>query len=89
MLGRISKSQQGDESLKRMIAKEVVGYHTATNGTYLFKNRVCVPNYKDLKDEILRQAHNSEFFIHPGRTKMYQDLKRYYHWENMKWDVAT
>ncbi|WZZ69600.1 hypothetical protein YC2023_080970 [Brassica napus] len=89
LLERISKAQQGDESLQRMISKEVVGYRTTTNGTYLFKNRVCVPNSKDLKDEILRQAHNSQYSIHPGSTKMYQDLKRYYHWEGMKRDVAT
>lgn len=46
-------------------------------------------NNKDLKDEILRQAHNSQFSIHPGSTKMYQNLKRYYQREGMKRDVAT
>ena len=89
LLEKISKDQQEDDPLQRMISKEVVGYRTATNGTYLFKNRVCVLSSKDLKDEILRQAHNSLFSIHPGSTKMYQDLNRYYHWEGMKRDVAT
>lgn len=70
LLERISKAQQGDESLQRMISKEVVGYRTTTNGTYLFKNRVCVPNSEDLKNEILHQVHNSQFSIHPGSTKM-------------------
>ncbi|MBW1279410.1 hypothetical protein KYD79_26900 [Escherichia coli] len=41
--------------------------------------RVCVPKDESLRQEILREAHLSIFSIHPGTTKMYRDLKRYYH----------
>ena len=35
------------------------------------------------------EAHRSKFVVHPGSTKMYQDLKRQYWWEGMKRDVAN
>ena len=35
------------------------------------------------------EAHKSKFVVHPGSTKMYQDLKRQYWWEGMKKDVAS
>uniref|UniRef100_A0A1J3DI19 RNA-directed DNA polymerase n=1 Tax=Noccaea caerulescens TaxID=107243 RepID=A0A1J3DI19_NOCCA len=89
LLWRIREAQQKDEKLRKLIDKGVVGYRTAANGTYLFRNRVSVPDNKDLKDEILRQAHTSTFSIHPGNTKMYRDLKRYYHWDGMKRDIAV
>ena len=30
---------------------------------------------KALKQKLLREAHESKFIVHPGSTKMYQDLK--------------
>ena len=50
--------------------------------------RIWVPNVQELKDEILREGHSSRYTVHPGSTKMYQDLKEYYWWPNMKKDVA-
>jgi hypothetical protein len=35
-----------------------------------------VPEIKHLRETILKEAHNSAFSIHPGSTKMYQDLNR-------------
>jgi transposase InsO family protein len=43
----------------------------------------------DLKETILREAHDSAYSIHPGSTKMYQDLKQRYGWYDMKRDVAA
>jgi hypothetical protein len=37
-----------------------------------------VPNVKELKDKILREAHESTYSIHPGVNKMYHDLKTTY-----------
>ncbi|XP_052874567.1 uncharacterized protein LOC128280458 [Gossypium arboreum] len=36
-----------------------------------FQNRVCVPANFELKELILREAHDSAFALHPGGTKMY------------------
>jgi hypothetical protein len=47
-----------------------------------------VPNIKELKDKILREAHESSYSIHLGRNKMYHILKATYWWYRMKRDVA-
>ena len=89
LLWRIREAQKGDADLRKSVESEVGGYHTIENGTFIFRGRVCVPDDKDLKEEILKQAHQSRFAIHPGSTKMYRDLKRYYHWTEMKREVAS
>ena len=45
------------------------------NGLLYYEDRVCVPDDNDLRKAILEEAHNGSFVIHPGSTKMYQDLK--------------
>ena len=34
------------------------------------------------------EAHFSRYSIHPGSTKMYQDLKNMYWWNDMKKSIA-
>ena len=40
------------------------------------------------KKVILEEARSGSFSMHPGRTKMYQDLKVSYRWSRMKRDVS-
>jgi hypothetical protein len=47
-----------------------------------------LPEDKTLKDEVLREAHESRFTTHPVSTKMYRDLKEYYWWPNIKREIA-
>jgi hypothetical protein len=35
-------------------------------GVLWYKGRICVPNVKELKDKILREAHEFAYSIHPG-----------------------
>ena len=44
-----------------------------------YRGQVVVPQLTDLRDEILREFHCSRFVVHPGGTKMYQDLRRQYY----------
>jgi hypothetical protein len=37
----------------------------------------------------LKEAHDSDYSIHPGSTKMYQDLKQKYWWYGLKRDVVA
>jgi hypothetical protein len=53
-----------------------------------YKGRICVPNIKELKDEILHEAHESAYSIYLGGNKMYHDLKATYWWYGMKRDIA-
>jgi hypothetical protein len=47
-----------------------------------------VPYVGDLQKTILREAHDLAYSIHPGSTKMYQDIKQRYWWYGMKRDVS-
>jgi hypothetical protein len=47
-----------------------------------------VPVDPEIRKIILDEAHMSKFSIHPGSTKMYQDLKQNFWWSNMKVDIA-
>ena len=41
----------------------------------MFEDRVVVPKEGELREVIMKEAHDSKLSIHPGSTKMYQDLK--------------
>jgi hypothetical protein len=44
--------------------------------TFWFKERVVVPTREAPKKKILDEAHMSRYPIHPGSTKMHQDLRQ-------------
>jgi hypothetical protein len=46
-----------------------------------------LPEDKALKEEILREAYESRFTVHPRSTKIFQDLKEFYWWPNMKREI--
>jgi hypothetical protein len=50
--------------------------------------QVCVPRIRELRKEIISEAHHSPYTMHPGGTKMYHDVKGSYWWNNMKKDIA-
>jgi hypothetical protein len=53
-----------------------------------FGKRLVVPVDPEIKKTIFDEAHMSKFSIHPGSTKMYQDLKQNCWWSNMKVNIA-
>jgi hypothetical protein len=54
----------------------------------LFKERLCVPNIKSIRELILKEAHETAYSIHPGSEKMYQDLKKRFWWYRMKREIV-
>nr|GFA69919.1 putative reverse transcriptase domain-containing protein [Tanacetum cinerariifolium] len=48
-----------------------------------------LPCYGDLRTVIMHESHKSNYSIHPGSDKMYQDMKKLYWWPNMKANIAT
>lgn len=89
LLSRVRLAQEKDACLIQASRAAGSEYQISSNGTILVRGRVCVPLDEGLWCEILSEAHSSLFLIHPGATKMYRDLKRYYHWVGMKKDVAN
>ncbi|KAK1613367.1 hypothetical protein QYE76_037040 [Lolium multiflorum] len=43
----------------------------------------------ELKQVILKEAHDTLYSIHPGGTKMYQDLKEQFWWHGMKREIGS
>ncbi|KAA0035938.1 pol protein [Cucumis melo var. makuwa] len=89
---RIIDAQSNDPYLveKRGLAEagQTAEFSLSSDGGLLFESRLCVPSDSAIKTELLTEAHSSPFSMHPGSTKMYQDLKRVYWWRNMKREVA-
>ena len=65
------------------------GWTIHVDDSLRYKGRVVVPQLTDLREEILREFNCSRFAMHPGGTKMYQDLRRQYYWSGMKKHVGT
>jgi hypothetical protein len=69
LLQKIWKCQVEDEKIqeiKRNIKEEKSpGFLKDEEGMLWYKGRICVPNIKELKDMILREAHESAYSIHP------------------------
>jgi hypothetical protein len=53
-------------------------FKIADDGVLRYRGRLCVPDNLDIRDIILKKAHRSLYTIHPGSTKMYQDLRQHY-----------
>jgi hypothetical protein len=92
LLQEIRRGQLEDEKvqkIKRNLKEEkLLGFSKDEEGVLWYKGRICVPNVKELKDKILREAHESAYFIHLGGNKMYHDLKATYWWYGMKRDIT-
>ena len=58
------------------------------DGTMRFGDYLCVPNDEDLKKELMIEAHCTPYLVHPGSSKMFQDLRKVYWWTNMRREIA-
>ena len=86
IIEEVIKAQQHDSKIQEMLGKSEISQDT--EGTIRFKGRICVPNNTELKKKLMTEAHKSKYSIHPGATKMYQDMKRSFWWSGMKNDIA-
>ena len=78
LIEEIKEKQYQDDFLRKIIdereSKPRPNFKFESN-VLKFHVRLCVPNDSELKRRVLQEGHNSKLFIHPGNTKMYQDLK--------------
>ena len=92
LLNRVLEAQKKDEKISAIIYQIGDGKETEftvnENGGLYYKDRVCVTDDDELRKAILEEAHSGSFAIHPGSTKMYQDLKMSFWWSGMKRDVS-
>jgi hypothetical protein len=66
----IRKGQIGDAKIKEIkdlfTEGRVPEFTEDEQGTIWFKDRMCVPDIKSLRETILKEAHDSDYSIHPG-----------------------
>ncbi|KAJ6791910.1 uncharacterized protein M6B38_241920 [Iris pallida] len=91
LIDRIKEAQQNDSKLQKIWKQTEEGLQTGIRkhpgGSLRFGDRLCVPS-GDLRTEVMSEAHNSQYSIHPGSTKMYKDLRQTFWWHGMKREVA-
>ena len=63
--GEISKEPKADWTI-------------GVDGGLRMKGMIVMPNNLQLKRKLFDEAHRSRYTVHPGTTKMYKDLKRYF-----------
>jgi hypothetical protein len=82
LLQEIRRGQLEDEKIQEIKHKikeeKSPGFLEDDQRVLWYKERVCVPNVKELKDKILSEAHEFAYSIHPRENKMYHDLKATY-----------
>ena len=79
------KADKGISHIKEKIKDDPKArFRVDEKGVLGFQHRLVVPKSRELKNQIMDEAHLSELSIHPGSTKMYQDLKSHFWWTKMK-----
>ena len=81
LLSRVIESQGQDAEIVSIRDRVQSGtsdesWTIHTDGSLLYRGQIVVPHSTDLREEILKEFHCSRFAVHPGGTKMYQDLRR-------------
>jgi hypothetical protein len=72
-----------------MKEQETKHFRVDDKGILWFNDRLVVPKVKELWNQIMAEAHSSKLSIHPGSSKMYQDLKPYYWWTKMNKEITA
>jgi len=90
---QIKEDQKVNESIDgikhRIGTGKVPGFTEDEEGVLWYKGRICVPADSELKQVIMQEAHDTLYSIHPGGTKMYQDLKEQFWWHKMKREIGS
>ena len=72
-----------------MKEEETKHFRLDVRGVLWFKDRLVVLKDRELRNQILEEAHSSNLSIHPSSSKMYQDLKTRFWWTKMKKEIAA
>ena len=92
LLDRIKEAQTEDLMIQKWVENvkkgELSDFNLSPEWILKFRNWVVVPTDENLRKEILEETHRSKYTIHPGSSKMYQNLRQLYWWDRMKRDIA-
>ena len=91
LIDEIKKAQLEDKGMMKLRARinEDKLKCLDDQGILWFGKRLVDSKNFELTKKILDEAHESQFSIHPGSNKMYQDLKKKFWWTRMKREIAS
>ena len=72
-----------------MKEQETKYFRLDARGVLWSEDRLVVPKDRELRNQILDEAHSSKLSIHPSSSKMYQDLKNHFWWTKLKKEIAA
>jgi hypothetical protein len=71
---------------KRIEAGRPREFTMEEDGTIFFRGHLSQKSKVNM--DILRGAHRTPYMVHPGETKMYQDMRQSFGWKHMKVDIS-
>jgi hypothetical protein len=74
---------------QKMKEQETKHFRMDDKGILWFNDRLVVPKDKELRNQIVAEAHSSMLSIYLGSNKMYQDLKPYFWWTKINKEIAA
>ena len=93
ILEDIKRVHANDSSLQRVISsmdeEKKREFTVSPEGALTFQRKICMPDAPEIKEQLLKEAHQAPYSVHPGSTKMYRDLKTRFWWPGMKNDVVN
>jgi hypothetical protein len=85
-LSSIKEGYTVDPFCKKLIANGTTVHGiTESNGLWYIGDRLLIPRFGDLRENLFRLAHNSTG--HFGSEKSYATLRDHYYWPNMRRDL--
>ncbi|XP_060170597.1 uncharacterized protein LOC132601535 [Lycium barbarum] len=90
LVGQVKACQYEDPHLAKIRDRVqnggVKSFSIDGKGVLRCHGRLCIPMVGDVKQLILQDAHSSRYSIHPGASKMYQDLRGLYCWKEFAYN---
>ncbi len=79
LMDQIKEHQKEDSEIQtfkeRKVRRKAADITKDLEGILWYGNRIVVPQSGNLREIILKEAHDFAYSLHPGSTKMYHDLK--------------
>jgi len=63
-------------------------WRASLEGFYSFRGKVYIPDVPSLCHKILADYHDTPIAGHPGKTRMWENIERFYWWPTIEKDVA-
>ena len=90
LISKVIQSQQGNPRTQKFVTKAIRGksnvWSLGAQNELKYRGRLYVPT--EMRDEVLKELHNSPLAVHPGGNKMYKDLRRTFWWPSLKRSIA-